>query len=131
MPETDLFLKGYHISEGQNFENYTIDKISMTHESVVQYNQYKYPFEIDLSWRGSEPPSQMMANSLKYYLTNYLSGFRIIRSASGRPYKCTFFYTQPEWSITNDMKGITFRGEGYAHRIKESEVTSINVSNAW
>ena len=131
MPSQDLFIAGFHLSEGQNFENYTIDKINMTHNSIVRYNQYEYPYEIHLSWRSSSPPSQNMVDSLKYYLTNYLQGERVIKSYSGRPYKCVFFHTEPQWIVTSDMKSITLQGSGYATRIKESEVSTINQSNAW
>ena len=131
MPEIELFLEGYHLKEGQNFENYTIDKINMSHNSIVRYVDYAYPYEISMSWRGSGLPNQELVQSLEYYLTNYLSNDRIVRSYSGRPYKCNFFYKGPTWKVSEDMKSIVLEGEGFAHRIKESEVGDINKANAW
>ncbi len=131
MPEVELFLDGFHFKEGMNFENYNIDHIEMSHHSVVRWNQYSYSYSIDLSWRGSGSPTQNLVNSLESYLINYLGGERVIRSDSGRPYKCTFFHSGPNWVVSPDMKSIKMEGEGYAIRIKESEVSAIHQSNAW
>lgn len=122
MPEVNDFLNGFNVSLQKIYDDFRLENINIEHQSIIRYNIYKYPMTLDFTYIGS---SQIGEDEMKKFAYNFLSnvsGKRIIRTASNRPYSCIFFHENPVVQYSEDYKKVKIIGEGYAHRVKESDV---------
>ena len=90
MPDVALFQRGWDIAVGQVYANYRLTAIEMSERSIVRYNVYNYPTKLVFEWMGSSAPDEKTMQQLFDTFNAHVAGVRIIRSASGRPYRCVF-----------------------------------------
>ena len=132
MPSVDQYLKGYGLHFGLTINNYKIINLICTHLQVKLWNEYSYPTEIAFQWKGTKSPTKKDISTLLQDFTDLITGFKIIRSDSNRPYKCIFMWPigsqgTAEYNLEGEEQfmEIVLKYTGHAKRIAESEVFEI------
>lgn len=123
MPDVGEYLNGYKLQEGRVFGGYKISKLIVSHKSIVRWNEYSYPTDITFTWNGPQKPTQVDMSALFEQFTNYISGMRIIRTRSGRPYQCLFQWPidkPSEATYSPDYTQINIHYNGHAKRVSEA-----------
>jgi hypothetical protein len=132
MPDTGQYENGFNLVDKMIIHNYRLDVINISHVQVKRWNEYSYPTYLLFNWIGTTPPTKENMNKFFDSFINQISGIKIIRSDSNRPYKCLFM-----WPSNQDLKcyyssdtgkeyqSISFECNGYAKRIGETEARQI------
>jgi hypothetical protein len=123
MPDTGLYLDGFSISEGDTFGNYKIKNIDIEHHQVVRWNEYSYPVTIEFMWKGKGKPSHSKFVAAMDEFSEHVEKVRIIRSESGRPYRCNFGKIEADSS--EDFKSATLTASGFCKRVSESVAATV------
>jgi hypothetical protein len=128
MPEPELFLSGFGVRKGMNMNGYSLDNIVISHNAIKRYNEYEYPIKLDFNWVGTGTPKNKNMQQLYNNFVSSVSNVRVIRTPSNRPYECTFFWplhSEGTEQHSDNYKEVDFIFTGYAKRISESEVSSV------
>ena len=137
MPSTQQYLAGFKLQLNMIFGGYKLTTLSCDHVQIKLWNEYSYPTSISFEWVGITgrvaPPTKSDIQKLLVNFTAYIDGYKIIRSDSGRPYKCVFMWPigTPGTATYTDEKGVDYtrinlKYTGRAKRIGESEASDIN-----
>lgn len=132
MPEPELFLSGFNVSRSMVLNNYRLDNIVISHNAIKRYNEYAYPIKLDFNWIGRTNPTEQDMKKLYHDLATKVSGIRVIRTPSNRPYECTFFWplgTEGIVDHSDNYREVDFTFSGYAKRIPEAQVANANAGN--
>jgi hypothetical protein len=89
-----------------------------------------------MKWIGNGKPTKSDAKAMLKAFKEHVSKVRVIRSASGRPYMVSFVWPIGK-SFTYDLDSLSsydkieFSCEGYAKRIAEAKVSTVNSTGKW
>lgn len=128
MPSADEYAAGYGLHHGLILANYTLIQMQIGHHQVVLYNEYSYPTDLTWQWQGPGEASASTMQALFQAFSQYVAGLRIIRTASGRPYKCIFQFpegSQPQAQHSSDYRDIDMHYDGYGKRVSNAVATEI------
>jgi hypothetical protein len=136
MPDVQQYLKGFDLQLDMTFGGYKLTKLSCDHVQVKLWNEYSYPTDITFEWIGlagkTALPTKNDLQKLLVNFTAYTDGYKIIRSDSGRPYKCVFMWpigtagtATYESEKGHEYTSINLKYAGRAKRISESEAQMI------
>src|SRR5207253_11152043 len=128
MPSADEYAAGFGLQQGIVLAGYRLCSPKIGHHQVVLYNEYSYPADLVFTWVGSGDASAETMQALFIAFTQYIAGLRIIRTQSGRPYKCLFQYpydSVPQAQASPDFRQISLHYDGYGKRIGEAEAARI------
>lgn len=128
MPDSSQYADGFSIEKNMTINSYNLTNLSIGHDQIKRWNEYSYPIKMTWSWIswGSPQPEDM--NRFFAAFTRYVGGVRIIRSDSGRPYKCVFQWplnVAPKAYYSDDYKTIDLEYNGHAKRVSEAEAHRI------
>lgn len=113
MPEPELFIRGFDIYEGMNISGYRLSKLDIDHHTVVKWNVYSYP--IKMIWVGEGKIPSLISEFRKLVDREI-----IIRSSSGRPYKCLFLGKSKTLTYHVQPGKVIIMCTGYAKRVPNS-----------
>lgn len=128
MPDAAAYQKGFDLYIGQVYANYRLSEIKIGHVQEKLWNEYSYPTTLNFTWVGSGKADEKAITSMFEAFRNHIDFVKIIRSDSGRPYKCLFQYpiTQPPgYRASADFSTVMLQYHGYAKRIGEAEAKAI------
>ncbi len=126
MPDVYDYEQGFNLYEGLTFGKYKLVGMNITHHSIKLYNEYVYP--TSLTFKTTSPTStEKDVDELFSSFNNYVSGKRVIRTPSNRPYVCTFNYYHSETEIvmTRSYKKVTLKYKGFAKRVSNAVASKI------
>jgi hypothetical protein len=134
MPDPGEYLDGYNLRQNMVISGYQLAKVDINHVQVKLWNEYSYPTTLVFNWvgTGSQHATEADMTTFLQTFTKQIDGYKIIRSESGRPYKCIFMWpigtpgkyttgTEPE----SEYDHITLEYTGRAKRVAEVEAQTI------
>lgn len=83
MPDLPNFLAGFDLVKGKVFNGYRVENVQASHETVKQYQEYKYPITLTLSREDGRKARDTIPSSLKEEL-----GKEHIIYGVRNPYRC-------------------------------------------
>jgi len=113
MPEPDAFARGFGIYQGMELEGFKLKSLSISHNQIIRYKEYEYPISMtfdSLSCSSFDAQYGRLVDALN----KLTSVDKVIKSAYGNPYRCSF------GTITITQKGncsITLSSTGKSYRI--------------
>lgn len=111
MPDASAFLKGFGFIKGCTFDGYILINATSTHETIRQYQEYKY--SITLTFKNAGGDYQTLFDSVMSVITqeHIIYGIR-------NPYRC-IIDTPNYGDITEDDDNtIVFHLTGHSYRSK-------------
>jgi len=130
MPDVSEYLAGYNLHQNMIISGYQLANVNVNHVQVKLWNEYSYPTTLVFKWNNvsSSHATNTDVTTFLQEFTNHIDGYRIIRSESGRPYKCIFAWpisTPGKYSVDDGQNTITLEYTGRAKRISEAEASII------
>ncbi len=128
MPGAADYQKGFDVQVGQVYANYRLAEVKIGHVQEKLWNEYSYPTTLNFSWQGPGKADEKAMMAMFEAFRERIDTIKIIRSDSGRPYKCMFQYpaTQPPgYRAAADFSTVMLQYHGYAKRIGEAEAKAI------
>lgn len=133
MPTAAEYAEGFNLHQGIILAGYLLSNVEIEHKQIVRWNEYEYPTTLIWQWMGSGTASEQTMQDLFREFTQWVSGIRIIRTQSNRPYKCLFQYPpdkQPQAHYSEDYTQIIMEYKGFAKRIGEKAAAAIQSGKA-
>lgn len=115
MPDAHKFLEGFTLVPQNKFGGYVLIKATSTHESVIQWREYKYNVVLTFQNLG-----RGIYNNLYHALLDEIETPRIIYGIKN-PYRCTIDPPK-DGDVIDDSGIIIFHLIGHAHRIYQSQL---------
>ena len=107
MPGIELFKKGFNLHRGVKLGDYKLTDISMGHETITRYREYRYPMH--LTFEGG-----ISSKELPKLFQDYVAGEKIINSEYGNPYKC---YIDSIEIISSNVTSTVLSAVGHSFKV--------------
>ncbi len=115
MPKVPAYVRGFGLKKGMVIEGYTLTNIDIQHKKIILWQEYGYP--TSLTWTRS---AGTKANPIAFLatLSKKLSGSRVIYTAAGNAYRCSFGHLVISGEKSNE---VIVSSHGVCKKIKKSE----------
>lgn len=108
MPDPDVFLEAFGLSEGTEIAGYRIIHVDAIHHSVVRWKEYSYHFVLTFEAEGRGARQSTLESELRRIARQKL---RV--KATRNYYECTL---DPNLEIENTVHGLEVTMTGHADR---------------
>jgi hypothetical protein len=120
MPTVEEYLSGFNVKEGQRYGRYILKEINIDHHSIVRWNEYSYPTELIFEFINNRKPTREDDDECINAFSHHVKGEKVIRTSSGRPYICEFFYYENKTEFIDDNNYFIIKCTGHAKRVSEA-----------
>ena len=119
MPTSEEFLNGYDFIVNKfSLGNWVLRERYAEHHVVKIWNEYTYPIQLLFQTKTTNQEF----DSLLADISNHVKKIRVIRTESGRPYKCQIHEFE---IISQGSDYVVIEMQGYAKRIGNKEAGTL------